>query len=151
MNRFIYENGVDEDDWKLVLVDSIGDYYDEPSLAPMEDDSDPNSLFIGKTPQECHRMLLKLRNDTESKIMPDFFAIMDERSTIDNTILLVTAERDLGGENEVLALPTLRATFQASALALMLYETGHSTIEEDAERAAREDDNVFRGQWSTAK
>lgn len=151
MNRFIYENGVDEDDWKLVLVDSIGDYYDEPSLAPMEDDSDPNSPFIGKTPQECHRLLLKLRNDTESKIMPDFFVIMDERSTIDNTILLVTAERDLGGENEVLALPTLRATFQASALALMLYETGHSTIEEDAERAAREDDNVFRGQWSTAK
>lgn len=47
--------------------------------------------------------------------MPDFFSIIDERSTQDDTVLLVCAERDLGGENEALALPTVRATFQASA------------------------------------
>lgn len=145
MDRFINDNGVDADEWNLVLVDSIDDYYDEASLAPMDDDSDSNSPFIGKTPQECHQMLLQLRNDTESEIMTDYFAIMDERSTKDDTVLLVTAERDLGGENEVLALPTVRATFQASALALMLYETGHSSVEEDADRAKHEKDNVYRG------
>lgn len=81
--------------------------------------------------------------------MTDVFAIMDERSTQDNTVLLVCAERDLGGDNEVSALPTVRATFQASATALMLYETGHSSVGEDAECAAREKDNVYRGQWSS--
>jgi hypothetical protein len=151
MDRFIEDNGVDEDNWTFVFVDSIDDYYDKASETPIEDGSDPNSPFIGKTPQECHQLLLKLREDTESEIMTNFFAIMDERSIQDDTVLLVCAQRDLGGEHEVLAMPTIRATFQASGTALILYETGHSSVEEDAERAAREEDNVYRGQWSTIR
>lgn len=130
-------------------MDSIDDYYDEPSEVAGEDGSSPNSPFIGKTPQECHQLLWKLRENTESEIFTDFFAIMDERSTQDNTVLLVCAERDLGGEKEVLAMPTVRATFKAAPTALMLYETGHSSVGEDAERAALEKDNVYRGIWST--
>ncbi|EMD94359.1 hypothetical protein COCC4DRAFT_163157 [Bipolaris maydis ATCC 48331] len=149
MDRFIEDNGVDADNWRLVFVDSIDDYYDKASEAPMEHGSNPNSPFIGKTPQECHQLLLKLREDTGSKIMTDVFAIMDERSTQDDTVLLVCAERDLDGEHQVLAMPTVRATFQASGSALILYETGHSSVDEDAERAASEEDNVYRGQWST--
>lgn len=149
MDHFIEENGVDEDEWNFVSVDSIYDYYKEASETPMEVGSDPSSPFIGKTPQECHPLLLKLREDTESEVMTDFFAIMDKRSTQDDTVLLVCAERNLGGENEVLALPTARATFQAPAVALTLYETGHSSVGKDAERAAREKDNVYRGQWSS--
>lgn len=127
-------------------MDSIDDYYDdEPSSTPTEADSASDSPFIGQTPQECHRLLVKLRDDTESEIMPDFFAILDERSTQDNTVLLVTAARNLGGEHEVLAWHTVRATFQACALALMLYETGHSSVGEDAERAECESDGVYRG------
>jgi hypothetical protein len=151
MDRFIEDNGVDEDNWTFVFVDSIDDYYDKASETPIEDGSDPNSPFIGKTPQECHQLLLKLREDTESEIMTNFFAIMDERSIQDDTVLLVCAQRDLGGEHEVLAMSTIRATFQASGTALILYETGHSSVEEDAERAAREEDNVYRGQWSTIR
>jgi hypothetical protein len=151
MDRFIEDNGVDEDNWTFVFVDSIDDYYDKASETPIEDGSDPNSPFIGNTPQECHQLLLKLREDTESEIMTNFFAIMDERSIQDDTVLLVCAQRDLGGEHEVLAMPTIRATFQASGTALILYETGHSSVEEDAERAAREEDNVYRGQWSTIR
>jgi hypothetical protein len=135
--------------WRIVLVDSIDDYYDKPSEVPAEDGSDPNSPYIGKTPQECHQLLLKLREDTESEIFTEFFAIIDQRSTQDNTVLLVCVQRDSDGENEVLALPTVRATFKAAPTALMLYETGHSSVEEDAERAAREKDNVYRGNWST--
>ena len=149
MDRFIEQNGVDEDEWNLVFVDSIDDYYDEASEVPIDDESSPNSPFIGKTPQECHQLLLKLLEDTKSEIMTDYFAIMDERSKEDNTVLLVCAERDL--ENEVLAWPTVRATFQASAVALMLYHSGHSSVGEDVERAQREHDNVYRGEWSTFK
>lgn len=146
MNRFIEEKGVDEDDWCLVFVDTIDDYYDEASEAPIEVDSDPNSPFIRKTPRECHELLLKLRQDTESEIITEYFAIMDERSTQDDTVLLVcAAERDLGGGNEVLTHLTIRASFEASAFALILYQTGHSSVEEDAERAQRQHDDVFRG------
>ena len=148
MDRFIEQNGVDEDEWNLVFVDSIDNYYDEASETPVDNESSPNSPFIGKTPQECHQLLLKLLEDTKSEIMTDYFAIMDERSK-DNTVLLVCAERDL--ENEVLAWPTVRATFQASAVALMLYHSGHSSVGEDVERAQREHDNVYRGEWSTFK
>ena len=149
MDRFIEQNGVDEDEWNLVFVDSIDNYYDEASETPVDNESSPNSPFIGKTPQECHQLLLKLLEDTKSEIMTDYFAIMDERSKEDNTVLLVCAERDL--ENEVLAWPTVRATFQASAVALMLYHSGHSSVGEDVERAQREHDNVYRGEWSTFK
>lgn len=147
MNRFIEQKGVDEDEWNLVFVDSINDYYDEASEALIEDDSSPDSPFIGQTPQECHQLLLKLLEDTGSEIMTDYFAIMDDRSTQDDTVLLVCAERDL--ENEVLAWPTVRATFQASAIALKCYHSGHSSVGEDVERAQREHDNVYRGEWST--
>ena len=143
MDRFIEQNDVDEDKWNLVFVDSIDDYYNEASEAPIEDESSPNSPFIGKTPQECHQLLLKLLEDTESEIMTDYFAIMDKRSTQNDTVLLVCAERDL--ENEVLEWPTVRATFQASAVSLMCYHSGHSSVEEDLERAQREPDKVFRG------
>ncbi|PKY06705.1 hypothetical protein P168DRAFT_288619 [Aspergillus campestris IBT 28561] len=150
MDRFIEQNDdVDEDEWCLVFVDSIDNYYDEPSRAPIENDSNPNSPFIGKTPQECHQLLLKLVENTESEIMPSYFAILDERSTRDDTVLLVCAARGLDGE--ILGWPTVRATFQASAIALMLYHSGHSSVEEDVERAESEPDHVYRGQWSTVK
>jgi len=87
MGRCIEENGVDEEDWGLVFVDSIDGYYDEASTLPTEADSNPNSPFIGKSPQECHQLLL-LHEDTESEIITGTFAIMDERSTQDDIVLL---------------------------------------------------------------
>ncbi|RWQ93635.1 hypothetical protein C8Q69DRAFT_474275 [Paecilomyces variotii] len=142
MDRFIEKNDMDEDEWNLVFVDSIDDYYDEASEAPVEDGSSPDSPFIGKTPQECHQLLLKLVEDTESEIITEYFAIMDERSTKDDTVLLVCAERN--DEEEVVAWPTVRATFEVTAVALKCYLSGHSSIEEDLERAQREHDNVYR-------
>lgn len=149
MNRFIEQRGVDEDKWWLVFVDSIEDYYDEASEAPIEDNSNPNSPFIGKTPQECHQLLFKLLEDTESEILANYFAIMDERSTQDDTVLLVCAVMD--PDNDAWVYPTVRATFQASALALILYYSGHSSVAEDIECAQREHDNVYHGARSTFK
>lgn len=148
MDHFIEESDIDEDAWSCVFVDSIELYYDEASEPPREVDSNPNSPFIGKTPEECHQLLLQLREETESEIMTDIFAIMDQRSTRDDTVLLVCAERELGGENEVLAMPTVRATFEASATAMVLYQTGHSSVGENLELAARNEDNVYRGSFA---
>ena len=142
IDRFIGENDIDEDQWNLVFVDSIEDYYDEASEAPVEDESSPDSPFIGKTPQECHQLLSKLVEDTESEIMTEYFAIMDERSTKDDTVLLVCAERN--DEEEVVAWPTVRATFEVTAVSLKCYHSRHSSVGEDLERAEREHDNVYR-------
>lgn len=145
MDRLLEESGADEDK-SLVFVDCLDNYYDEASEIPV-DECDPNSPFVGKTPEDCYRLLIKLRKDTESEIMIYQFAIMDERSAQDDTVLLVCYRCDENGENETLA--TLRATFQASATALTLYMTGHSSVAEDADRAAQESDNVYRGVWSS--
>jgi len=145
MDRWIIQSECEEDWWAFVFVDCLDEYYDEESAAPMKTDSDPNSSFIGKTTQECHQSLLKLREDTESEIIPDFFIVMDERSAQDDTVLLVCVERDDGGENEVLDMPTLRASFECSAQQLMLYSIGHCGIEEDVMTVAEGKDDVYRG------
>lgn len=142
MDRFIEENDINEDQWNLVFVDSIDNYYDEASETPVEDESSPDSPFIGKTPQECYQLLSKLVKDTGSEIMTEYFAIMDERSTEDDTVLLVCAERN--DEEEVVAWPTVRAIFEVTAVSLKCYHSGHSSIGEDLERAEREHDNVYR-------
>jgi hypothetical protein len=90
-------------------------------------------------------MLVKLCKETGSELLTYYFAIMDERSSRDDTVLLICAEMSSDEENEDLALPTLRATFRASGTALMLYHSRHSSVEEDAERAVRERVGVYRG------
>ena len=145
MDRWITDSESEEDWWAFVFIDCLDEYYDEESAAPMESDSDPNSPSIGKTIQECHQLLLKLREDTESEIIPDFFIIMDERSAQDDTALLVCVERDDGGKNGVLDMPTLRASFECSAQQLMLYSIGHCGIEEDGITVAEGEDDVHRG------
>lgn len=151
MNRFIEEKGVDEDKWDLVFVDSINQCYKEASKTPRDSGSNHDSPFIGLTPPQCHQLLERLNEDTHSSLIFDIFAIMDERSEQDGTVLLVCAqaESDDSEENETLAYPTVRATFKASALALMLYFSGHSSVQEDAECAALEADNVYRGSHSS--
>ncbi|KAI4745923.1 hypothetical protein E4T50_03725 [Aureobasidium sp. EXF-12298] len=139
MNRFLEESGIaDDENLPFAFIDSIDDYYDGPSEAPVDAPSSPDSPFINKTPEECSQLLLKLCEDTESEIIPHYFIIMDERSTQDGTVLLVTADTDQ-------PVYTVRATFEVSAEEVTLYLTGHASAEEDAERALQEHDNVFRG------
>lgn len=54
MNRFIEENCVDEDKWKLVFVDIIDGYYDKALEALREVESDPKFPFH---PKDASRML----------------------------------------------------------------------------------------------
>ena len=67
---------------------------------------------------------------------------MDKRSTEDDTVLLVCEERD--DEEEVVAWPTVYATFKVTAVSLKCYHLGHRSIGEDLERAKCEHDNVYR-------
>lgn len=137
MNRFIEDNDVDEDNWNFVFVDSIDEYYDEPSLVPVQGPSNPDSPFIGKSPQECHQLLAKLCADTESELLIHQFMIMDERSIQDDTVLLVSVDENSDTSS-------VRATFETSASALVCYLTGHSSPNTDAYHAV-ETDGVYRG------
>ncbi|KAG9560702.1 hypothetical protein KCU71_g8824, partial [Aureobasidium melanogenum] len=142
MNRFLDESGIaDDEDLAFVFVDSIDDCYDEPSEAPIKGPSNLDSPFINKTPQECSQLLIKLCEDTESEIIHQYFIIMDERSTRDDTVLLVSAE----DAEDDMPLCTVRATFQASAEQILLYLAGFGSVMEDAEQASQEPDNIFRG------
>jgi hypothetical protein len=145
MTRFIEQNDVEKKHWNMVFLDSTNTYYDKVSQAPIEHDSNQQSPFIGKTPEQCHAILVKICKNTGSELTTYYFAIMDERSSQDDTVLLVCAETNSDEEDEDQALPTLRATFRASDTALILYHSGHSSVAEDAERAAREKDGVYRG------
>ncbi|KAG9738852.1 hypothetical protein KCU73_g9626, partial [Aureobasidium melanogenum] len=138
MNRFIEDNDTDEEAWNFVFVDSIDEYYNEPSFAPVKGSSNPDSPFIGKTPEECHQLLLKCCEDTESESLHWYFMIMDERSMQDDTVLLVRA-----GDDDT-ELSSVRATFETSASALVCYLTGHSSPNTDAYNAA-ETDGVYCG------
>ena len=126
-------------------MNNIDNYSNEASETPIEDESSPNFPFIRKTPQECHQLLLKLLKDTELEIMTKYFAIMDKKSTQDDTVLLVCTEGDL--KNEVLGWLTVCATFPASpsAVSLMCYHSRHSSVVEDLECAQHGTDNVFPG------
>lgn len=139
MNRFLEASGIaDDKNLPFAFVDSIDDYYDGPSEVPIIVSSNPDSPFINKTPEECSQLLLQLCENTESEMIPHYFIIMDERSTQDDTVLLVCADEDE-------PVHTVRATFEVSADEVTLYLTGHGSAEEDAERALQEHDNVFRG------
>ncbi|KAH0153336.1 hypothetical protein KCU67_g9515, partial [Aureobasidium melanogenum] len=138
MNRFIDDNDFDMDYWNFVFVDSLDECYSEPSLAPVKGPSNPNSPFIGKTPEECSQMLVKLSQDTGSEIIPLHSIILDDRSMQDDTVLLVTAPY------KEYPLTSVRATFEASASALGLYLTGHSDPEEHA-WYAEATNNVYCG------
>jgi hypothetical protein len=139
MNRLLIDSDIDkEDTWDFVFVDSIDHCYNKPSTVPVKAPSNPDSPFISKTPHECAQLLLKLRKDTDSGIIPHYFMIMDERSLQDDTVLLVTASIDA-------PVYTVRATFEASAQAIVLYLTGHRGIEEDIDSAAEEEDGIYHG------
>ena len=139
MNRLLIDSDIHEEDtWDFVFVDRIDHCYDQPSTYPVEAQSNPNSPFISKTPEECSQLLLKLCEDTDSEIIPHYCMIMDERSLQDDTVLLVSAGIEAPVE-------TVRATFGASAQAIVLYLTGHRGIEEDIESAEQEEDGVYHG------
>lgn len=101
MNHFLELSGIDTTDTAdFVFIDRMDCRYDKPSKSPVESDSNPDSPFVDKSPTEIWEMLGKLCKDTGSKIMVWYIIILDELSTRDGTVLLVTDEGDAEGEEK---------------------------------------------------
>ena len=111
-----------EDEFLLVVIYSLDQEYQDISKLPMQSIS--NTPFAGKSAEECSAMLQELVRETHSNINFETFAIIDQRSLDDGTVLLVTDSKELRAV-QALASVTL------SALAI-----GHimlDELEKDAE------------------
>ena len=122
-----------------VFVDSMNKDYNEYPPEVIEKASSSTSPFIGKTPQECHALLKELHTTTKSEFDLDYFAIMDERSMYDDTVLIVDATSEYG---------SVRADFGMAIQAMLVWMVGRSSVEEDNELAEKTQ-NVFS--WNSLK
>lgn len=137
MNRFIESNG--EDDFYFAFVDSLTEQYDEASERPIEWPSSSSSPFKGKTTHECHLLLKQLVEDTGSDIDVEIFAIMDETSTDNGTLLLAEGPAEENGEAE-----SVRARFEDASLVCLNFRAAKLDVAELRERAEAEADGVLR-------
>lgn len=123
----------------MVFADSIDQTYSLPSL--LGDDfspSSPTSPFSGKSAHECHVLLKGLCENAKSAILdPGIFAIFDERSLQDDTVLLVEGDEESG-------IHTVRAAFEVACCSLMNYFAACSSAQEDQEEAEKTADGVLR-------
>ena len=70
MSRFIEISDLDDNHCNLVFIERIDEHYYKESMMPIEDDSDPNSPFIGKTSEECHQLLARLEEAESENLTP---------------------------------------------------------------------------------
>lgn len=79
-----------QDELLVILVDDLQKKYTEPSKLPRGPTHSP-SPFEGKDAKECLKLLRKLVQDTGSEIDLDQFAVIDQRSVEDGTVLIAQA------------------------------------------------------------
>jgi hypothetical protein len=130
----------------FTFVDSLsGIYTEETEPGTMEDElnklcTSPDSPFKGKTPAECWQLLRQLRLGG-SDIDYTSFVIMDERSLVDDTVLLVNAS-EYGRQGKV---RSLRASFEIVHWRLLGYMDGEFlSMDEDLEAVKMTEDGVLR-------
>ncbi|CAD0109364.1 unnamed protein product, partial [Aureobasidium uvarum] len=134
-----YDNNPNPDSF-LVFIDDISLVYpdaDEPG------DSTPSTSapFAGKTAYECSVMLKQMCKDSSENCFDgDLFAILDERSLEDGTLLLVEEPAEVdGGEAH-----SVRAVFEMCETQMLLWVAGKTTISEAKERAQETEDGALR-------
>ena len=119
----------------VVFVDSIHEDYDKGYLEDVYEASSPDSPFIGKTPEECAALLKELHANTNLHMNLDAFAMMDERSMDDDTLLVVSAKDGCAD---------VRAEFSMAIATMMCWMTGYLTVYEDIDSARNTKDDVLR-------
>jgi hypothetical protein len=72
----------------LTVIRNRQDSYQEPERLPVSEGVS-DSPFKGKTPLECHHLLLEMMNSTSPKLECFYFVVMDEQTIKDETVLLV--------------------------------------------------------------
>ncbi|GAB7341096.1 hypothetical protein MBLNU457_7410t2 [Dothideomycetes sp. NU457] len=120
----------------FVFIDDLSRVYtaaDERGYTPDSPSTDSSSApFAGKTPFECSALLQKWCRDTGEKgVMWTEFAIIDETSLQDGTLLLVGEPEETDGG----AAQSVRWPFRMAEMKLALYLTGDDFIEDDREEA----------------
>jgi hypothetical protein len=122
---------------RVVFVDSTTDRYTERSVFGHNAPSSHISPFNGKSAEECRALLKRLWEDTGSRVDYDHFVILDERSLVDNTAVLVQSR----GDEKV---SWLRAEFNIATPRVILYSVGDAGVDEDFEDLPDAADDVLR-------
>ncbi|KAG9564682.1 hypothetical protein KCU71_g5888, partial [Aureobasidium melanogenum] len=129
LNRFIKLNMKEKKDLDLdlmiVVIDNLEKTYTEISELPMAASHSP-APFKGKNANECFEMLQKMKVDTGSEINVENFAVLDERSVEDDTVLLVQAFDETG------EIRTMRGALKETDMALVNLWVGNMNVEEFA-------------------
>lgn len=131
----------DEDTGNLheafVFVDSLTHKHTAPDLTTSNlKPSSPTSPFKGKTATECSTLLKNLAEETGAYILDTVFAIFDDRTLRDGSVVLVQTVDD--------ELEEMRVLPELACMKLLQYMICDADITEDRERAEEEEDCVFR-------
>lgn len=124
----------------LVFIDDLSRVYDEDDGLGYNKDS-TSAPFAEKTPYECWMMLQKILAENEGSCFVDsIFAILDQRSLEDGTLLLVEEpEEEEGSEAH-----SVRAVFEMCETQMALWIGGKNTVYEANERVKNTHDGVLR-------
>jgi hypothetical protein len=122
---------------RVVFVDNITDRYAERSVFGHNASSSPTSPFKAKNADECRDLLKRLWEDTGSRVDYNHFVILDQRSLVDDTAVLVQSR----GDEKV---SWLRAEFNIATPRVITYSIGDAGVDEDFEDLPDATDDVLR-------
>jgi hypothetical protein len=114
----------------VVFMDSLEATYTDEDVPTLGNNSPSSSTspFMGKDALECYQILEQLASQEGASINPEPFAMLDERSMQDETVLLCEA-----GEEGV---RSVRAAFAVVESRLLRYFAADAGVDEDRETAA---------------
>jgi hypothetical protein len=120
-----------------IFVDSVDTLYTEGHLIGHNTSTPSESAFIGQKAKGCHALLKRLAEQTGSPVNLRVYAILDERSPKDDTILVIEVS-----ESEEYFGVRMECSIAISRM--FQYDIGDMGIDEDMEEAAETADGVFR-------
>ena len=124
----------------MVFVDSLTFTYSEASeIGESSSATSSDSPFKDKSTHDCYLLLKRLREETGSDVSCELFAIMDQRSLEDDTLLLAQEPLEESGEAQ-----SVRAAFDIANARLLVYFVGDISVLEDQERVQGTADGVLR-------
>ena len=128
------------EDESIIFVDSVSKAYVMNDILGRNAPSAPSHIspFIRKGPEQCWSLLKQLCTETKSIVHTNVFAIMDERSFSDDTVILVDMDED-----DVIAYHS-RCELKVACAKLHQYYIGDADIERDSEEALEDGDGVIR-------
>lgn len=113
----------------FIFVDSLAHKHTAPDLATSHfTPSSPASPFKNKTATECSALLKILADQTGAYILDTVFAIFDEQTLQDGSVVLVQTVDD--------RLEDMRTVPEVVCMRLLQYMIGDASIVEDREEAA---------------